>query len=128
MAEAIINARLGGQWQAFSAGSRPSASVHPLALKALSELGIDHQGRPKSMAEFVGQPFDIVITLCEDAEDECPVWFGAGRKFHVPFPDPAKVPGSNEEKIQAFRQARDEIAAKIIPLLTDYVQNRGVES
>ncbi len=120
MAEAIVNARLGERWQAFSAGSRPAVAVHPLALKVLAELGIDHRGKPKSMAEFTGQAFDVVITMCEDAEDECPVWLGMGVKLHQPYPDPAKAAGSDEEILQAFRQVRDEIAGQIAPLLANY--------
>ncbi len=120
MAEAIVNARLGEQWQAFSAGSRPAVSVHPLAVKVLAEIGIEHHGRPKSIGEFAGQAFDVVVTLCEDAEDECPVWLGKGKKLHQPFPDPAKVTGSDEEIMQAFRRARDDIAARIVPHLTDF--------
>ncbi len=121
MAEAIVNARLGELWQAFSAGSRPAISVHPLAVTVLAEIGIDHQGRPKSIGEFAGQTFDVVVTLCEDDEHECPVWLGEGKKLHQPFPDPAKVTGSDEEKMRAFRRARDDIAAKLVPLLADFV-------
>ncbi len=69
------------------------------------------------MDEFAGQAFDMVITMCEDAEDECPVWLGKGKKLHQPYPDPAKAAGSNEEILQAFRQVRDEIAGNIVPLL-----------
>jgi arsenate reductase len=120
MAEAIVNARLGEQWVAFSAGSRPAAAVHPLAIKVLSEIGIDHDGRPKSLVEFSGQPFDLVITLCEDSDDNCPVWLGKGQKLHHPFPDPAKVKGSEDEVLMAFRQVRDGIAEQITPLLLTF--------
>src|SRR5512136_1210895 len=88
MAEAIVNSRLGAQWEAFSAGSRPAAHVNPIAIRVLSEMSIDHQGRPKSMSEFLDQSFDVVITLCADSTEECPVWLGKGRKLHYPFPDP----------------------------------------
>jgi arsenate reductase len=117
MAEAIVNARLAEKWQAFSAGSRPAAAVHPLAIKVLSEIGIDHQGKPKSLIEFAGQSFDMVITLCEDSDDNCPVWLGKGRQLHHPFPDPAKASGSQEEVMQVFRQVRDGIATQITDLL-----------
>ena len=73
MAEAIVNGRFGDQWEAFSAGSKPAGCVPPLALKVLSEIGIDHQGRSKSIEEFHGLSFDLVITLCDQAADECPV-------------------------------------------------------
>jgi arsenate reductase len=117
MAEAFVNARMGDRWEAYSAGSHPAGYVHPLALKVLSEIGINHQGRSKSIDEFLGQPFDVVITLCEDSDDECPVWLGKGRKLHNPFPDPTKVTGSEEEKSVAFREVRDEIIAQIPGLL-----------
>ncbi len=117
MAEAIVNARLGNRWEAFSAGSRPAASVHPLAIKVLSQIGIEHHGNPKSMQVYAGQDFDVVITLCEDSDENCPVWLGSGKKLHRPFPDPSKVVGSDKRVIQAFRQVRDEIIAEIIPLL-----------
>lgn len=117
MAEAFVNARMGDRWEAYSAGSHPAGYVHPLALKVLSEIGINYQGRSKSIDEFLGQPFEVVITLCEDSDDECPVWLGKGRKLHNPFPDPAKVTGSEEEKSVAFREVRDEIIAQIPGLL-----------
>jgi arsenate reductase len=118
MAEAIVNSRLGDRWEAFSAGSRPAGFVHPLAIKALSEIGIEHQGRSKSIEEFQGLSFDLVITLCDQAENECPVWLGKGRRVHVPFPDPAKVTGDETEIMAAFREVRDGIAKEIIQLLS----------
>ncbi len=124
MAEAIVNARLGEQWQAFSAGSRPTGTVHPLAIKALSEIGIEHHGRSKSLAELAGQSFDVVITLCEDADDECPVWLGKGRQLHQPYPDPAKATGSGTEVLQAFRNVRDAISDQIIPILIEYLSDQ----
>lgn len=117
MAEAYVNARMGDHWEAYSAGSRPADYVHPLALKALSEIGIDHQGRSKSIDEFSGQAFDVVVTLCDQSDDECPVWLGKGRNLHNPFPDPAKVTGTEAEKMAAFREVRDEIIAQIPGLL-----------
>ena len=80
MAETIVNARLGEQWQAFSAGSQPAGFVHPRAMKAL--------------AEFTGLSFDAVITLCAESGDECTVWLGRGRLLHQPYPDPALVDGT----------------------------------
>jgi len=90
MAEALVNTRLADRWEAFSAGSRPVGYVHPLALKALSELGIDHHGRSKSMDEFLGQSFDVVVTLCDQADAECPVWLGKGRIFTQAISRPGK--------------------------------------
>ena len=117
MAEAIVNSLLGDRWEAFSAGSHPSGYVHELALKVLSEMGIDHHGRSKSMEEFRGLPFDLVVTLCDQADEECPVWLGSGKRVHLPFPDPAKVTGNEDTQIAAFRKVREAIAAGIIQLL-----------
>jgi arsenate reductase len=117
MAEAVVNARMGDRWEAYSAGSRPAGSVHPLAIKALAEIGVDHQGKSKSMDEFRNQTFNTVITLCDQSDDECPVWLGKGKIIHNPYPDPAKVPGSDAEKMAAFRGTRDEIIADLPKLL-----------
>jgi arsenate reductase len=118
MAEAIVNAHLGDRWEAFSAGYHPAAFVHPLVVKVLSEIGINHQGRTKSIDEFRRQSFDVVVTLCDQADDECPVWLGKGKKLHRPFPDPAKVTGSEAEKMVAFRETRDAMAKQITELLS----------
>lgn len=117
LAEAIVNARLGEQWKAFSAGSRPSGQVHPLVLQVLAEIGIEHHGRPKSMQEFNSRAFDLVVTLCDDSSEDCPLWLGRGKKVYRPFPDPAKATGSEEEILHAFRKVRDEISAVIPRLL-----------
>jgi len=116
MAESLVNARLSDRWEAFSAGSRPAGYVHPLALKVLSEIGIDHHGRSKSMDEFLGQSFDVVVTLCDQADDKCPVWLGKGKILHKPFPDPVNVSGSEVEKLLAFREVRDGIAKEVTRL------------
>jgi arsenate reductase len=112
MAEALVNARLGEDWEAFSAGSRPTGVVHPKTLQVLAEIGIQHHGRSKSMDEFRGQPFDLVVTVCDDSAEDCPVWLGKGKKVHLPFPDPAKT-----DDIGDFRKVRDAIEKEIIPLL-----------
>jgi arsenate reductase (thioredoxin) len=114
MAEAIINHSLPGSWQAFSAGTQPSGYVHPLAVRALAEIGIQHQGQSKSTEAFRGQDFDLIITVCDDAAENCPVWLGPGKRVHIGFPDPAKAPGSEEEQLSVFRQVRDDIKARIL--------------
>jgi arsenate reductase len=112
MAEAIVNARLSEEWQAFSAGTRPAGYVHPKAVEALKEIGIHHEGRSKPTDEFRGQDFDLVVTVCDSAAEECPVWLGKGKRAHHSFPDPAKTDDIND-----FRLVRDDIERTIIPLL-----------
>lgn len=73
LAEAIVNARLGADWSAVSAGTQPAGYVHPKVLQALAEIGIEHQGRSKSVDEFRDVPFDLVVTVCDSAAEECPV-------------------------------------------------------
>jgi arsenate reductase len=117
MAEAIVNARLGDRWQAFSAGIRPVGYVHPNALKVLEEIGILHQGRSKSADEFRDDDFDLVITVCDSATEECPVWLGTGRRVHRGFPDPAKAEGPGSVVMEAFRNVRDSITREIPAVL-----------
>jgi arsenate reductase (thioredoxin) len=117
MAEAIVNARLGDAWQAASAGTAPAGYVHPLAVRALAEIGIAHAGRSKHVDEFRDAPFDLVVTVCDSAAEECPLWLGRGRRVHLSFPDPAKAAGTEAEVMAAFRRVRDDIAAQIPALL-----------
>lgn len=117
MAEAIVNARLGDAWQAFSAGTHPAGQVHPKARQVLGEIGIEHAGRAKSVDEFRGASFDLVVTVCDSAAEECPVWLGRGRRVHLGFPDPAKATGSEEQVLAVFRQVRDDIARQVPELL-----------
>ncbi len=119
MAEAIVNASLGDQWEAVSAGTKPTGSINPYALRALEEIGIQHTGRSKSVEEFRSEPFDLVVTVCDSAAEECPLWLGQGKKVHQGFPDPAKASGSDEQKLETFRAVRDEIARQIPVLLQE---------
>jgi arsenate reductase len=112
MAEAIVSARLGDEWEAVSAGTKPAGFVHPKALEALAEIGIRHEGRSKGADEFRDVEFDLVVTVCDSAAEECPVWLGKGKRVHHSFPDPAKTDAMDE-----FRKVRDDIAREIPPLL-----------
>ncbi len=112
MAEALVNARFGAAWQAVSAGTKPAGYVHPMALQALAEIGITHAGRSKLAEEFKGTDFDLVITVCDSAAEECPLWLGRGKKMHHSFPDPA-VSGELDD----FRKVRDQIALALASLL-----------
>ena len=117
LAEAIVNARLGEMWEVVSAGTKPAGYVHPLALRALAEIGIEHHGRSKSVDELRDVSFDLVVTVCDSAAEECPIWLGRGKRIHLGFLDPAKVLGSEEEVMPVFREVRDDIANKIPALL-----------
>ncbi len=120
MAEAIVNARMGDTWHAFSAGTQPTGCVHPKAVQALAEIGIQHEGRSKSAEEFRDMPFDVVVTVCDDAAENCPVWLGRGKHVHLSFPDPAKATGTDDEVMAVFRSVRDDIARRIPQLLKEY--------
>ena len=109
MAEAIVNARY-PEWTAFSAGTKPAGYVHPKAIQVLQEIGIPHAGKSKQIDELHTRDFDLVVTVCDSAAEECPVWPGkAGKRVHHSFIDPAKAGGTHEEKMQVFRQVRDEM-------------------
>jgi len=113
MAEAIVNARLGETWEAVSAGTKPAGYTHPLAIKALAEIGIKHSGCSKHADEFKGTDFEVVITVCDDAAENCPVWLGKGKRVHIGFDDPAKAGGTEEQMLEVFRRVRDEIGEQI---------------
>ena len=123
MAEGMVNHFLGDTWEARSAGVHPAPRVHPLAVQAMAELGIDISAqRPKHLATFQGQPFDLVMTLCDEAAAECPLWLGGGRQVHIAFPDPAAASGSETEQLAVFRQVRDAIREQVLGYL------RGIEN
>lgn len=117
MAEAIVNARYSKEWRAFSAGTRPAGFVHPKAIQVLKEIGIEHHGQSKNAEQFRGEDFDLVVTVCDDANEECPIWLGKARRVHEGFRDPAKAQGTDEERLAVFRQVRDEMLEKIPALL-----------
>ncbi len=121
MAEAIVNARLGDTWQAFSAGVRPTGSVHPNAVRALAEIGIQHNGRSKSVDEFRTASFDLVVTVCDQAAKECPAWLGPGKRVYLGFPDPAKATGDGDEVMAVFRRVRDDMAREVPALLKQQI-------
>src|SRR5262245_46226101 len=115
MAEALINARLGDSWQAFSAGTQPAERVNPYALTALAEMGIAAEDLyPKPISTFIGQSFDLIITVCDDAAENCPVWSGQGKRIHIGFPDPTQAEGDDAAVLQVFRQVRDDIDRKLL--------------
>ena len=116
MAEAIVNTRY-PEWKAFSAGTKPAGYVHPKAIQALAEIGIRHSGQSKPIDELRTKDFDLVVTVCDSAAEECPVWPGkAGKRVHHSFVDPAKAEGNDDEQMQVFRQLRGEML-EVIPKL-----------
>ncbi len=118
MAEGLVNHFLGQQWQALSAGTHPAVEVHPVAIQAMAELGIDiSQQKPKPVAEFRDMAFDVVITVCDSAAQECPLWLGSGLVKHFSFPDPASAQGSEAERLAAFREVRDGLREQVLPYL-----------
>jgi arsenate reductase (thioredoxin) len=125
IAEAIVNTNMGEDWEAYSAGVKPGAAVSLKALQVLNEIGISHHGHPKSPDEFRGVDFDLVVTLCDDADQNCPVWLGKGKRVHEGFPDPGEVVGSPQEVLAAFRALRDDIGVKIPALLRRQTSTGG---
>jgi arsenate reductase (thioredoxin) len=114
MAEALWNQLGRGEWEACSAGSKPAGYVHPLAVAALAELDIDASGHEsKSLEPFLDQPFDVVVTVCDNAQEACPTFPGAEQTLHWPFDDPAHAAGSEDEKLAVFRTVRDQIHDRI---------------
>jgi arsenate reductase len=117
MAEAIVNARY-PEWRASSAGTKPAGYVHPKAMQALEEIGIAHAGQSKQIDELHTKDFDLVVTVCDSAAEECPIWPGkAGKRVHHSFVDPAKAEGTDEEQMAVFRQVRSEMLEVIPGLL-----------
>ena len=121
MAEAIVNARLSDDWRAFSAGTEPSGYVHPKAIQVLEEIGIPHEGKSKHADQFREMDFDLVVTVCDDAAENCPLWLGKGKRVHLGFPDPARAKGTDEEVLAVFRSVRDAIANQVPALLAGHI-------
>lgn len=118
MAEGLVNHFLGDRWLAHSAGTEPAGYVYPLAIEAMAELGIDiSDGESKHVDAFRSVHFDVVITVCDDAAENCPVWLGPGRVQHISFPDPARATGDREEKMTVFRRVRDDIRQHVLATL-----------
>ncbi len=121
MAEGLLRHDAGEQFDVESAGTKASA-VRPEAIAAMRELGIDISGqRSKHVDEFEGQPFDYVITVCDNARETCPVFFGTAKKLHHSFDDPpAPGVGMDEQRMTIFRRVRDERRA----YLRDFAKGR----
>jgi arsenate reductase len=116
MAEGFLRALGGERYEAFSAGTQ-ARGINPLAIKVMAERGIDISEaaghRSKTLQAFLGQPMDLVVTVCDEAAEECPFFPGARRQEHWSFPDPSAATGTEEERLVVFRQVRDAIEARL---------------
>ncbi len=113
MAEALLREIGRGAFETFSAGTDPRG-VNPLTIRALANVGIDISGaRSKSVTEFLGQPFDYVVTVCDRARETCPVFPGGAQSLHWGFDDPAEATGSETERLAVFEKVLGEIATRL---------------
>ncbi len=120
MAEGLLRHLAGERMDVFSAGSKPSV-VNPYAIRAMQRRGVDIAGqRSKHMSEYLHQPFDTVITVCDQAAETCPIFPGKAERIHWSFPDPAVAPGNDAEILNAFEQVRDGIEVKLRAWLTGH--------
>lgn len=110
IAEGILRRAAGDLIEVHSAGSNPAGYVHPLAIKVMAEIGIDiSHHRSKHLKEFLNQKIETVITVCDNADKNCPFFPGQVNRYHWPFEDPAKAEGTEEEKLAVFRKIRDQM-------------------
>ena len=117
MAEGLLRSLAGDRFEVFSAGIKP-VGLNPNAVVAMREIGIDiSQHRSKSLDEFAGQPFDYVITVCDNAREACPFFPGAGKRIHHSFEDPAAAP--SDQQLEVFRRVREQITAR----LSEFIDN-----
>ena len=113
MAEGLLRHFGGDRYEVFSAGTVKTA-VRAEAIEAMEEIGVDIGAQTsKSLAQYLGQEFDAVITVCDDANDACPVFPGARNRLHWSIPDPSRAEGSERDRMAAFRRARDDLQARI---------------
>lgn len=110
MAEAFLKS-FGDGLEVYSAGTNPAVSVHPMAIRAMKEAGIDiSANKTKTVRQFLAQPFDYVVTVCDNAKETCPFFTGkVEHRLHIGFEDPAEATGTEEEILGVFRRVRDEI-------------------
>jgi arsenate reductase len=120
MGEGLFRAEGGDGYEVFSAGTKPSI-VRPEAIAAMKEIGIDISShRSKSVDEFARQNFDYVVTVCDNARDNCPVFPGGTERIHWSFEDPAAVEGDESERLAAFRRIRNQIHERVKTFLAGH--------
>jgi arsenate reductase (thioredoxin) len=113
MAEGLLRHLAGDSFEAHSAGTE-ATHVRPLAIRAMEEVGVDISGQEsKTLERYLEEPFDYVITVCDDANEACPFFPGAKNRLHWSFEDPSRAEGSEEERLAVFRSVRDRIGESI---------------
>ena len=113
MAEGLLRHLAGDRFEAYSAGTE-ATQVRPLAIRAMAELGIEVAGQEsKTLDRYLGEPFAVVVTVCDQAAEACPVFPGARQRLHWSFPDPSRATGSEAEQLAVYRRVRDAIRARI---------------
>jgi arsenate reductase len=114
MAEGLLRHLGGDRFEVHSAGTE-ATRVRPLAVRAMAELGIDISGHEsKTLDRYLDQPWDDVVTVCDDANEACPLFPGGKRRRHWSFPDPSRATGTDEERLAVYRRVRDAIRARIV--------------
>lgn len=123
MAEGFLRALAGGRFDVASAGTE-ATRVHPLAIRAMEEVGIDLTGHTsKTIDAFLGQSWDYVVTVCDSANERCPMFPGGTTRVHWSFDDPSQAIGTDEDKLKEFRRVRDEILTRLRQWLADQEQS-----
>jgi arsenate reductase len=123
MAEAFLKS-FDPTLEVYSAGTNPSSRVHPKAIQVMNEVGISLDGAfPKNVDRFINEPFDYVITVCDNAKETCPVFIGkVGKQLHIGFEDPAEATGTEEEVMAVFRSVRDEIHQRFLNFYSETIK------
>jgi arsenate reductase len=119
MAEGLLRHLAGDRFEAHSAGTE-ATHVRPLAIRAMEEIGVDISGqKSKTLEHYLGEPFDYVITVCDDANEACPFFPGAANRLHWSLPDPSAAAGTEEERLKVFRSVRDGLRDRVQAELVD---------
>jgi arsenate reductase (thioredoxin) len=113
MAEGLLRHLRGNHFEVMSAGTE-ATHVRPLAIQAMAEIGVDISAQEsETLGRYLREPFDYVITVCDEANEACPFFPGASERLHWSFPDPSKAQGTEEERLEVFRRVRDDIEGRI---------------
>ena len=128
MAEGWLRDLAGDRYEVHSAGTE-AMGVRPLAIRAMAEAGIDISGQEsKTLERYIGQPWETVITVCDQANERCPYFPGAAQRLHWSFPDPSRATGSEEEQLAVYRQVREAIGERVRAYVARVERSRGPTS